>query len=144
MSAASSAMPASSPSGTLLRSRISDFEQWRIVTVHELQDYLRTYRFLGLLGVVTLISQLRGLQVTARTSVMQYKKAPKPVDHVGAELGATSVQEGSVRKAGDQLRIAVQLFDVGSQAHTWSNTFDRKSGDISAVQTEVAKRIAHG
>ena len=84
MSAASSAMPASSPSGTLLRSRISDFEQWRIVTVHELQDYLRTYRFLGLLGVVTLISQLRGLLVTARTSVMQYNKAPKPVDHVGA------------------------------------------------------------
>ena len=92
--------------------------------------------------LITMLSQLRGLQVTARTSVVQYKGAPKPIDQVGTELGVTSILEGSVRKAGDQLRIAVQLIDVESQAHTWTNTFDRRFGDIFAVQTEVAKQIA--
>ena len=92
--------------------------------------------------LITTLSQLPGLQVTARTSVVQYKGAPKPIDQVGAELGATSVLEGSVRKSGDQLRIAVQLIDVGTQAHIWSNTYDQRLGDIFAVQAEVAKRIA--
>ena len=92
--------------------------------------------------LITLLSQLRGLQVTARTSVVQYKGAPKPIDQVGMELGVTSILEGSVRKAGDQLRITVQLIDVGSQGHSWSGTYDRSLADIFAVQTEVAQRIA--
>ncbi len=92
--------------------------------------------------LITMLSRLQGLQVTARTSVVQYKGAPKPIDQVGAELGVTSILEGSVRRSGDQLRIAVQLIDVGSQAHVWSNTFDRKVAHIFAVQTDVSKEIA--
>jgi len=54
----------------------------------------------------------------------------------------TSVLEGSVRKAGDQIRITVQLIDVASQSHTWASTYDRKLDDVFAIQTDVAKRIA--
>ena len=91
--------------------------------------------------LITLLSQLHDLQVIARTSVMAYKAAPKPIAQIGAELGVTSILEGSVRKSGDQLRITVQLIDVRSQGHTWANTYDRKLDDVFAIQTEVAKRI---
>ena len=92
--------------------------------------------------LITILSQLQNLQVIARTSVIQYKSAPKPIPQIGAELGVTAILEGSVRKSDDQLRITVQLIDVGSQAHTWANTYDRKLDDIFSIQTEVAKRIA--
>ena len=92
--------------------------------------------------LITILSQLGELQVIARTSVIQYKSAPKPILQIGAELGVTSVLEGSVRKAGDQIRITVQLIDVASQSHTWASTYDRKLDDVFAIQTDVAKRIA--
>ena len=92
--------------------------------------------------LITILSQLGELQVIARTSIIQYKSAPKPIPQIGAELGVTSVLEGSVRKAGDQIRITVQLIDVASQSHTWASTYDRKLDDVFAIQTDVAKRIA--
>ncbi len=92
--------------------------------------------------LITMLSQLGGLKVTARTSVAQYKGASKSIDQVGVELGVTSILEGSVRKIGDQLRIAVQLIDVGSQSHTWSTAYDRKIDDIFAVQMDVSRQIA--
>ncbi len=92
--------------------------------------------------LITTLSQLHNLQVIARTSVMQYRAAPKSIAQVGAELGVSAVLEGSVRKADRQLRITVQLIDVASQAHTWASTYDRTLDDIFAIQTEVAKRIA--
>ena len=92
--------------------------------------------------LITILSQIPDLQVIARTSVMPYKSAPRPLAQIGTELGVTSVLEGSVRKAGEQLRITAQLIDVGSQSHKWANTYDRKLEDIFAVQTEVAKQIA--
>jgi len=92
--------------------------------------------------LITVLSQLGALQVIARTSVVQYKSAPKPIPQIGHELGVTSVLEGSVRKAGDQIRITVQLIDVASQSHTWAGTYDRKLDDVFAIQTDVAKRIS--
>ncbi len=92
--------------------------------------------------LITVLSQLRGLQVIARTSVVQYKGSPKPVGRVGAELGVSAVVEGSVRKAGDRLRITAQLIDVGSEAHLWAGSYDRRLDDIFQVQGEVAKSIA--
>ena len=92
--------------------------------------------------LITVLSQLEGLQVIARTSVVQYKTVPKPIAQIGAELGVTSVLEGSVRKADGQLRIAIQLIDVGSQGHLWAETYDRRLEDVFAVQTEVAKQVA--
>jgi adenylate cyclase len=92
--------------------------------------------------LISVLSQLRELRVIARTSVSLYKSTPKSVSQIGTELGVSAVLEGSVRKAGDQLRIAVQLIDVATQVHTWANTYDRKLDNVFAVQTEIAKRVA--
>jgi TolB-like protein/tetratricopeptide (TPR) repeat protein len=92
--------------------------------------------------LITVLSQFQGLQVIARTSVTPYKSTSKPLTQIGAELGVATVLGGSVRKAGNQLRITAQLINVSSQGHLWANTYDRKLDDIFAVQTEVAERIA--
>jgi len=92
--------------------------------------------------MITVLSQLRELRVIARTSVSQYKATTKSVSQIGTELGVNALLEGSVRRAGDQLRITVQLIDVGTQEHTWAKTYDRKLDKIFAVQTEIAKRVA--
>lgn len=92
--------------------------------------------------LITTLSQLRGVDVIARTSVFPYKSTSKPLAQVGAELGVTSVLEGSVRKAGNRLRITAQLVDVSSQGHIWASTYDRALDDIFAVQTEVASSVA--
>jgi TolB-like protein/class 3 adenylate cyclase/Tfp pilus assembly protein PilF len=92
--------------------------------------------------LTSVLSQIAGLRVIARTSVGQYKKTTKSVTQIGAELRVTSVLEGSVRKEGDQLRIAVQLIDVNSQEHTWAETYERKLEGVFALQTEVAKNVA--
>ncbi len=92
--------------------------------------------------LITILSQLQELRVIARTSVISYKTAPKPIATIGEELGVGSVLEGSVRRAGDQLRITVQLIDVATQEHRWAATYDRRLADIFAVQSEVARKVA--
>jgi adenylate cyclase len=92
--------------------------------------------------LITVLSNLRGLRVIARTSVSQYKSSSKSISQIGAELGVTSVLEGSVRKEGDQLRITVQLIRVASQEHVWARTYDRKLDSVFAVQTEIARLVA--
>ncbi len=92
--------------------------------------------------LITVLSQIKGLRVISRTSVNQYKGTTKPVARIGSELGADSVLEGSVRKAGDQLRIAVQLIDTGTDEHRWAQTYDRKLENVFAIQAEVAERTA--
>ncbi len=92
--------------------------------------------------LITVLSQLQGLQVIARTSVVPYKGTSKSLQQIGSELQVGSILEGSVRKAGSRLRITAQLIDVQSQAHRWANSYDRDLDDIFAVQTDVAERIA--
>jgi adenylate cyclase len=92
--------------------------------------------------LITILAQLPSVLVIARTSVVQYKATPRTIAQIGEELGVSTIVEGSVRKAGDQLRITVQLIDVKSEGHTWAQTYDRKMDDIFAVQTDVANRIA--
>ncbi len=92
--------------------------------------------------LISVLSQIDGLRVIARTSVAQYKATSKPVSRIGAELGATSVMEGSVRKAGNRLRITLQLVDVATQEHLWSESYDRELDDVFAVQAGVAKGVA--
>jgi TolB-like protein/class 3 adenylate cyclase len=92
--------------------------------------------------LITVLSQIKGLRVISRTSVNQYKGTSKPVSQIGSELGADSVLEGSVRKAGDQLRIAVQLIDTRTDEHRWAQTYDRKLENVFAIQAEVAERTA--
>ena len=92
--------------------------------------------------LITVLSHIRELRVIARTSVMQYKSTSKPVSQIGAELGVSSILEGSVRKSGNRLRITAQLIDVGSQGHVWAATYDRELDDVFAIQTEIAEETA--
>jgi adenylate cyclase len=92
--------------------------------------------------LISALSKIRDLRVIARTSVSQFKSTTKTVSQIGAELGATSVLEGSVRKAGNRLRIALQLIDAGTQDHIWASTYDRELDDVFAIQTEIAEKTA--
>ncbi len=92
--------------------------------------------------VITSLSQLSGLEVIARTSVMRYKDDSKPVSVVGTDLRVGSVLEGSVRKAGSKIRITAQLIDVATESHVWANNYDRELDDIFNIQGDVANKVA--
>jgi adenylate cyclase len=92
--------------------------------------------------LISVISQLRGLRVISRTSVMQYRATTKAVSQVGAELGVSSILEGSVRKAGNRLRITAQLIEARSDRHLWAQSYDREFEDVFAVQTDIAEKVA--
>jgi adenylate cyclase len=92
--------------------------------------------------VISRLSELRELEVIARTSIMHYKRTDKTVAQIGAELSAGVLLEGSVRKAGDRIRVSAQLVDSKTEGHLWAEKFDRDMGDIFAVQSEIAERVA--
>jgi adenylate cyclase len=92
--------------------------------------------------LITDLAKIEGLRVIARTSVFGYKGTSKAMPQIGAELGVSTILEGSVRKSGDRVRITAQLIDVASQEHRWAETYDRKLEDVFAVQTEVALEVA--
>jgi TolB-like protein/Tfp pilus assembly protein PilF len=92
--------------------------------------------------LISVLSKIPGLRVIARTSVIPYKSTPKSVAQIGTELGVGSILEGSVRKAGDRLRISLQLIDAASQEHVWAESYDRQMSDVFAIQTEVAESTA--
>jgi len=82
------------------------------------------------------------LGVIARTSVMQYKDTAKSIEQIGKELRVDAVLEGSVRRAGERLRISAQLIRVQDQSHLWAETYDRPAKDVLEIQTNVAEQIA--
>ena len=92
--------------------------------------------------LINALSHVQGLKVIARTSVARYRNTPKPISEIGRELGVGSVMEGSVRKAGDRVRVTAQLIDVGSEEHLWSENYDRNLEDIFAIQSDVAGMVA--
>ena len=92
--------------------------------------------------LISALSQVRDLSVVARTSVVPYKSVPKSIAQIGAELGVNTILEGSVRKAGSRIRIALQLVDVATQRHIWASTYNREMDDVFAVQTDIAGRTA--
>ncbi|MEE9279253.1 MAG: winged helix-turn-helix domain-containing protein [Myxococcota bacterium] len=93
----------------------------------------------------TLISDLArisALRVRSRTSVMQYKRARKPLTEIAKELGVDAVIEGTVIRAGDRVRISVKLIDAGSDRHLWSERFDRDLRDILSIHSDVARAVS--
>jgi len=92
--------------------------------------------------LISTLSLVNGLSVIARTSVFPYKSAPKSVAQVGAELGVDTVLEGSVRKAGNRIRITLQMVDVATQRHIWASSYNREIDDVFAVQADIATRTA--
>ncbi len=92
--------------------------------------------------VIAQLSKIRSLKVISRTSVMQFKKRETSLREIGAALEATTILEGSVRRAGNRVRIVGQLIDVETDRHLWVETYDRQLTDIFAIQTDVALQIA--
>jgi TolB-like protein/DNA-binding winged helix-turn-helix (wHTH) protein len=82
------------------------------------------------------------LGVIARTSAMQYKGARKDAAQIGKELGVSYLLEGSIRRAGDRVRVTAQLIQTNDQTHIWADSFDRDVSDVLKLQSEVARAIA--
>ena len=92
--------------------------------------------------LISTMSKIGGLKVIARTSVMGYKGGEKKIDQIARELNVGTILEGSVRKAGDKLRITVQLIDSESSDHLWSESYDREMKDVFAIQSDVSQTVA--
>ena len=92
--------------------------------------------------LISRTAQVPRVRVIARTSVQRYKGQAKSIREVGQELDVGFALEGSVRKSGDRVRIAVQLVDVRSEAQIWSMRYDRPLDDIFAIQDDIAGQTA--
>ncbi|MEJ2070498.1 MAG: tetratricopeptide repeat protein [Syntrophobacterales bacterium] len=91
--------------------------------------------------IIAALSSVPKLFVIARNSTFTYKGKPVKVQQVAEELGVRYVLEGSVRKAGDRIRITAQLIDALNGRHLWAKSYDRNLRDIFAVQDEITKKI---
>jgi TolB-like protein len=93
--------------------------------------------------LISTISEIQELAVILRTSIMQYKKnVSKRVGDLGRDLYVGCVIEGSARKAGNRVRVAVQLIEVESDKHLWAHSYDASLEDIFSVQSEIARNVA--
>ena len=92
--------------------------------------------------VIAQLSKIRSLKVISRTSVMQFKQREQSLRQIAATLEVATLLEGSVRRAGDRVRIVAQLIDAEADQHLWTETYDRRLTDIFAIQTDVALQIA--
>ncbi len=92
--------------------------------------------------IISQLAKISGLRVISRTSVARYKKTQRSIREIGEELGTTHILEGSVRRAGQRVRITAQLIDARTDAHLWAEKFDCDLTDIFALQSEVANSIA--
>src|SRR5215475_8624183 len=91
--------------------------------------------------IITELSRFSELFVIARNSSFQYKGKAIDVRQIGRDLGVRYVLEGSIRRAGDRVRISAQLIDATTGAHRWAERYDRKVGDVFAVQDELMRTI---
>jgi serine/threonine protein kinase/Tfp pilus assembly protein PilF len=92
--------------------------------------------------ILNALTPLKGLRVAARTSAFSFRGKDDDLRTIGEKLNVTTVLEGSVRRAGDRVRITVQLSDVASGFQLWSERYDREVKDIFDVQDEIAKAVA--
>jgi TolB-like protein len=88
--------------------------------------------------VLHLLERIEGLRVISRTSAFSYKGKDTPIPTIARQLNVAHVLEGSVRKAGDRIRVTAQLIEAHTDTHIWSQTFDRTLDDIFAIQDELA------
>ncbi|MEM8814240.1 MAG: winged helix-turn-helix domain-containing protein [Pseudomonadota bacterium] len=92
--------------------------------------------------ILNVLAQSPGLRVVARTSSFSFKGDAVDIATIGERLNVTHVLEGSVRRTGDRLRITAQLIDASDSAHIWSESYDKKVGDIFEIQSEIAESVA--
>jgi len=92
--------------------------------------------------IINALTQISGLKVIARTSAFAFKGQNMDVRKIAEVLGVTNILEGSVRRAGDRIRVTAQLIDAADGSHLWSERYDRDLADIFAIQDEIAQAIA--
>ena len=92
--------------------------------------------------VLTRLTKIGDLKVISRTSTQGYQSDPNNLAEIAKQLGVANILEGSVQKAGDQVRVNVHLVNVQTGSQLWAETYDRKLSDIFSVETEIAKGIA--
>jgi len=92
--------------------------------------------------ILTKLAGIGDLKVISRKSTAKYKSTPEDLKTVARELGVATVLEGSVQKAGDKVRVNVQLLDARIDTHLWAKSYDRDLKDVFAVESEVAQEIA--
>lgn len=92
--------------------------------------------------ILNLLTKLPQLKVSSRTSSFAFKGKDVNIPTVARELGVSTVLEGSVRRAGDHVRITAQLIETNDDSHLWSETYDREMKDVFAIQDDIARSIA--
>jgi TolB-like protein/Flp pilus assembly protein TadD len=91
--------------------------------------------------IINALSKIQSLRVAARTSSFAFKGKSKDIGEIGATLKVATILEGSVRKAGNTLRVTAQLVNVSDGYHLWSERYDRQLADVFAIQDEIAENI---
>jgi TolB-like protein/Tfp pilus assembly protein PilF len=92
--------------------------------------------------ILTKLAAVRDLKVISRTSTAKYQSKPDNLKAVAQELGVSTILEGTVQRAGDKVRVNVQLIDAHTDTHLWAKSYDRDFKDVLAVESEVAAQIA--
>ena len=94
--------------------------------------------------ILTQLSKVSGMRVISRTSVEQFRDTKLPINNIAEQLGVAQILEGGVQRAGDRIRVTVQLIDANTDAHLWAENYDREltAANIFAIQSEVATAIA--
>ncbi|MBK8704122.1 MAG: adenylate/guanylate cyclase domain-containing protein [Saprospiraceae bacterium] len=93
--------------------------------------------------ILNALTHVEGLRVAGRTSSFSFRDEKTDVREIGTQLGVSTILEGSVRKAGDQLRITAQLINTKDGFHLWSSTYDRQISDIFTIQEEIAQAVVN-
>jgi TolB-like protein len=92
--------------------------------------------------ILTRLAKIEDLKVISRTSTQRYQSKPGNLSEIAKQLDVANILEGSVQKAGDTVRVSVNLIQAASDSHLWADTYDRKLTDILGVESEIAKAIA--
>jgi len=92
--------------------------------------------------LITELGKISALRVISRQSMIGYKGTKKSVPEIASELRVDTVIEGSVVRAGDRVRVSVQLIEAAPERHLWANSYDRQASDVLALHSEVARTVA--
>ena len=93
-------------------------------------------------ALITGLAKLASVKVISRTSVMRYKKTEKPLPEIARDLNVDGIIEGTVQRAGDRMRVTVQLIEGSTDRHLWADSYERDLRDALALQDELARAIA--
>jgi TolB-like protein/Tfp pilus assembly protein PilF len=93
--------------------------------------------------ILNALARVRGLHVASRTASFRFRDGSAPPSEIGRQLQVAAIMEGSVRKAGDRVRITAQLVNASNGYHLWSDNFDRNLEDIFSIQEEIARNVVN-